>query len=70
MERHEIATRALNRFPGAKEIAVRNFVGSLVGSGLEEELANLLMDAKLYGWNQATVNAIEYGIDIFYNQLN
>lgn len=48
--------------PDVKRIACENFLGTLDGCTKSEALANLNLDAKLYGWNAATVSAIEEGI--------
>jgi len=42
---------------------VWDFVGSLpFGSTLPDNLANLAMDARLYGWDKSIVDAIREGI--------
>lgn len=58
---HEI----LENYPNAKKIAVENFLMT-VGSNDNPIYArlNLDMDARLYGWNKETINAIKEGIEI------
>jgi hypothetical protein len=70
MDKSMIAEEALRRFPGARKVAVRNFVGTLIGCGWTDELSNLLMDAKLYSWDVQTIEAISFGIDTYYQSLN
>jgi hypothetical protein len=70
MDKSMIAEEALRRFPGARKVAVRNFVGTLIGCGREGELANLLMDAKTYSWDTQTIDAIAFGINTYYQSLN
>ena len=63
----EIATFAARK--GAKKIAVENFLMSMpatITSG--EQKANARMDASLYTWNAATLNAILKGIDLAYGK--
>lgn len=53
--------------PGARTIAVENFLGSLAtpiddATGKRYALDNLERDARVYRWNQATVSAIRKGI--------
>lgn len=52
----------LSEGKGVKSIAVINFLSSLGDLTLQEALANLNLDANLYKWNAATVNAIRKGI--------
>ena len=47
--------------PGAKKIAVENFLMSM-GTDLTIAMGNLGVDAKQYGWNQDTINAILEGM--------
>lgn len=54
--------------PGVRRIAVENFLGTLDGLTLYEATGNLKLDAKLYKWNVATVNAIQDGIDINFDR--
>lgn len=49
---------------GVKAIAVQNFLSSLYDSDSIDAMANCRMDARLYKWNAATVNAIQKGIDL------
>jgi hypothetical protein len=52
---------------GVRQIAVENFLGTLGQAGSAAgERRNLSSDALAYGWNAATVRAIERGIDIYY----
>lgn len=46
---------------GAKKIAVENFLMSM-GADLTIAMGNLGIDAKQYGWNQDTINAIVEGM--------
>jgi len=52
----------LSEGKGVKSIAVINFLSSLGDLTRQEALANLNLDANLYKWNAATVNAIRKGI--------
>jgi hypothetical protein len=70
MTREFAATRSLQEYPKARKIAVMNFVGSLVGIDRRMEVQNVYLDAKLYKWNQDTVDAIIFGIHLFYDSLN
>jgi hypothetical protein len=47
---------------GVKAIAVDNFCGTLEGSTYGDALQNLRADARSYGWNAPTVQAITDGI--------
>ncbi len=59
-EIEKLATR-----PGVKKIAVENFLMTVHhNTAVHAALYNLAMDAKLYGWNRATVNAILAGIKL------
>jgi hypothetical protein len=50
---------------GARRIAVENFLGTLPGDTTrEQDLANLAMDAKLYGWKLRTIDAIMKGVNL------
>jgi len=51
---------------GIKRIAVENFLSSLSGMSVTDAFANLRSDARSYGWNAATVNAIAEGISKHY----
>lgn len=53
---------------GVRSIAVRNFLGT-VGANANAMFAyaNLDSDARSYGWNAATVNAIRTGIREHFN---
>lgn len=54
----------LKRYPKAKEIAVKNFLFSLGNNDTAYNATmNLHMDARSYGWNAQTVNAIKAGIE-------
>jgi len=54
----EFATR-----PDVREIAVENFLGTVHNCITPDNaFLNLIKDAKLYRWNDATVNAIVDGI--------
>lgn len=49
--------------PGVREIAVGNFLGTVHNCITPDNaFLNLIKDAKLYRWNDATVNAIVDGI--------
>jgi len=51
--------------PGVKKVAVENFLMTVHhNTAVHAALYNLAMDAKLYGWNRATVNAILAGIKL------
>lgn len=52
--------------PGTKRIAVENFLDTLSGDQATD-LANLVMDRRLYGWNEKTVQAIHAGITLAYS---
>jgi len=59
-EIEKLATR-----PGVKKIAVENFLMTVHhNTAVHTALYNLAMDAKLYRWNRATVNAIRAGIKL------
>jgi hypothetical protein len=47
---------------GAESSYVFNFLSTLDGLTYEEAKANLQLDAKSFGWNTATVDAIRTGI--------
>jgi hypothetical protein len=47
--------------PGAKKIAVENFLMSM-GTDLTIAMGNLGIDAKQYGWSQDTIDAIVEGM--------
>ena len=49
--------------PFVRSLAVENFLISLDPNiPIEQDMANLEMDAKLNGWNKQTVDAITLGI--------
>ena len=48
---------------GVKKIAVENFLATM-GSNPMEAHMNMGADAKSYGWNAATQNAIRAGIEL------
>ena len=53
------------------EDAVHNFLGTLSSdSNYLDNLSNLEMDARLYEWDQATINAIYRGIKTHNEQNN
>jgi len=70
INRTELAKKYLKKYPQAKKIAVQNFVGTLVGKNIEDELANVGLDARLYKWNEDTVRAIQDAIIDYYSSLN
>jgi len=48
-----------------RKIAVENFLGSLYEpAGYAGSIRNLYEDARVYKWNEATVNAIRKGINL------
>jgi hypothetical protein len=51
----------LKKYPKAKQIAVENFLMSLTGDKMADGM-NLSADAKSYGWNTQTIQAIREGI--------
>ena len=55
---------------GVKTIAVQNFLWSLnENAPMREALENLTYDTMLYGWNDATLEAISVGvIEYYYNR--
>ena len=58
----ELATR-----PGVKKMAVENFLFSMPDNiTAHGQRANAMMDAKLYRWNAATLDAIMSGIAMAY----
>lgn len=49
--------------PGVRRVAVENFLMTVNNNPTQHDaLLNLDMDARLYGWNHETVEAICYGI--------
>ncbi|HID71577.1 MAG TPA: hypothetical protein EYP29_02385 [Thermoplasmata archaeon] len=50
--------------PKAKRIAVENFLFSMADLSEREALYNLVLDARFYGWNLATIKAIKDGIKL------
>lgn len=52
--------------PGTRRTAIENFLGTLSGDQAAD-LANLVMDRKLYDWDEKTVHAIRAGIALAYN---
>jgi hypothetical protein len=65
MKHEQIA--ALAARPGVKATAAENFLGSLDGLSRVEALNNLALDAILYNWGDATVEAIREGIHRHFN---
>lgn len=65
-----LAEEALRLYPGARKTAVMNFVGTLTGLNEGDEIDNMLMDAKMYSWDNQTLEAISYGIHTYYKSLN
>jgi len=53
----------LSNRKGVRKIAVENFLFSMGEDG-RTALSNLYLDASLYKWNSATINAIQKGIRI------
>jgi hypothetical protein len=53
----------LKKYPGAKRIAVENFLLSKQGDVMADSI-NMQMDAQMYKWNRDTINAIREGISI------
>ena len=54
---------------GVKEIAVRNFLGSLgQADDMDGEMANMYMDASLYQWSPETIGVIQRGISKAYSR--
>lgn len=47
---------------GVKRVAVENFLYTMDGLTHQEAIANMELDARLYGWNAATKRAICDGI--------
>jgi len=47
-----------------RRIAVENFLSSMDGLTEMEAVGNLYQDARLYGWNGPTVDAIRKGIQL------
>jgi len=57
--------RPLAARPGARKVAVENFLMTVHHNAVREHaLGNLLMDAKSYKWNWVTVDSILKGIDL------
>jgi hypothetical protein len=55
--------RELASLPNVNEDAVFNFLGTLPNdTTIVDDLMNLDMDTRLYGWNRETYRAIERGI--------
>jgi hypothetical protein len=55
--------RELASLPNVNEDAVFNFLGTLPDdTTIADDLMNLDMDTRLYGWNLETYRAIERGI--------
>jgi hypothetical protein len=50
---------------GVRRIAVENFLASLSGNRLADGM-NAHADAASYGWNYATLGAIEAGLSLAY----
>lgn len=60
----ELTSKEIEEFagrPGTKKIAVEKFLMSM-GTDLTVAMGNLGVDAKQYGWNQDTINAILEGM--------
>ena len=52
--------QALIKYPKAKKIAVENFTMNKEGKGMNmEDSMNLQYDARVYGWNADTIQAIK-----------
>lgn len=61
----EEVTTILRKYPKAKEIAVKNFLFTLGNNdSAYNATMNLHMDARSYGWNAQTINAIKAGITL------
>ena len=59
--------KELAHMPGARRIAVENFLGSMdMADPKMIHLANCELDAGLYRWNRATRGAIRRGIQMAY----
>ena len=58
MSRYDIINKYTDKYPKAKKIAVRNFVGT-APNDKEANQYNLNMDAMLYRWNSDTILAIK-----------
>jgi hypothetical protein len=57
--------KKLSSRKGVRKRAVENFLMTLtVNEDSSTAYANLSMDARLYNWNSATVNAIARGIEL------
>ena len=55
--------RQLASLPNVNEDAVFNFLGTLPDHTTKaDDMMNLDMDSRLYGWNKETYQAIERGI--------
>lgn len=74
IERKKHIALALAKYPKAKVIAVNNFAGTApldpcppFGPKAANS-TNLYSDAKLYKWNQATVDAIKFALDGIYKE--
>jgi hypothetical protein len=53
--------------PGARRIAVENFLGSVpLEIGFDQNFLNLMKDAELYNWNASTVHAIRNGLKLMF----
>lgn len=53
-----------------KTTAVENFLGTLGDQTEAEAFANLVLDARLYRWNVATVEAIQQGLEQHFEALD
>jgi hypothetical protein len=61
--------RELANQKNVKSIAVENFLMSMPDTiTIYEQKANAHIDASLYRWNMATLNAIVKGIDLAYQE--
>ncbi len=60
----ELTEKEIEEFasrPGVKKVAIENFLMSM-GTDLTIAMGNLGIDAKQYGWNQDTIDAIVEGM--------
>lgn len=62
----ELGTEEIHRFAnrqGVKRIAVENFLMTVTNNDtINNAIANLAADAKVYNWNKPTIKAIADGI--------
>ena len=67
LEIYEIQMLVLR--PNVRRTAVKNFLISMpLTLSVEKQLKNLAMDARLYKWDKATIEAIADGIYTAYQQ--